>query len=127
MKITSYFGIYKAIYHNGSFLFLFGKRKSQMFEILCEWFLLLWNKRLLLLSTTFQQAPHPTASKLNKRWGCLLKKIRHLCYFIVQVDFCFCFKFEILINIHFVNIYKINCTFSPNYNKNTPRIKLNKY
>ena len=35
MKVTSSFGIFKVIYHNGSCLLLFGKRKLQSFEISC--------------------------------------------------------------------------------------------
>ena len=36
MKIPSSSVIYKAIYHNGSYLLLFGKRKWQTFEISYE-------------------------------------------------------------------------------------------
>ena len=36
MKITSNSGIYKAIYHNGRYLLLFGLRKWQRIEILYE-------------------------------------------------------------------------------------------
>ena len=33
MKTTSSSGIIKTIYHNGGYLLLFGKRKSQSFEV----------------------------------------------------------------------------------------------
>ena len=33
MKTASASGILKTIYHNGNFLLIFGKRKSQSFEI----------------------------------------------------------------------------------------------
>ena len=36
MKITSTSGIFKTIYINGSYLFLFGKRKLQSLEVSCE-------------------------------------------------------------------------------------------
>ena len=36
LEVTSSSGICKTIYHNGSCLMLFGKRKLQSFEILCE-------------------------------------------------------------------------------------------
>ena len=36
IKITSSFGIFKTIYHDGSYLLLFGKRKLQNCGIPCE-------------------------------------------------------------------------------------------
>ena len=38
LKINKISGVYKTIYYNGSYLFLFGKRKSQSFEISWEFF-----------------------------------------------------------------------------------------
>ena len=36
IKVTSSFGIFKVICHNGSYLLLLGKRKLQSFEISCK-------------------------------------------------------------------------------------------
>ena len=36
MKVTSSSGIFKTVYHNGSYLLLFGERNSQSFETPCE-------------------------------------------------------------------------------------------
>ena len=48
MEITSSSGICKVIYHHVKFIFLFGNGKWQSFEISYVWFLLFWDKRLLL-------------------------------------------------------------------------------
>ena len=40
------FEIYKAGYHDGSYLLLLGRRKLQSFQISYEQFLLLWNRGL---------------------------------------------------------------------------------
>ena len=65
IKITGSSGIYKAIYHSNSYLLSFGKINLNKFGISGEYFLLLRNKCLPLLSAALQLAPHFEASKLN--------------------------------------------------------------
>ena len=54
LKNISGYGLYKTRYYSCNYLLLLGKRNLQSFAILYEKFLLLWNKRLPLLTAAAQ-------------------------------------------------------------------------